>query len=331
MEKLNEKSKLNIGPVNLNSKVIAAPMAGITDTVLRQIIRMFSKDCLLMSEMLSSEALRMNTEKSILDHQKIEYPLSFQICGHKPELMAQSAEYLEPMATIIDINMGCPAPKIVRNFDGSRLMTDLNLASDIIRRVKNAVKIPVTVKCRLGWDQDSTNILEFAKMAEDSGADALIVHARTRSQMYSGQADWLAVKKVKEHIKIPVIANGDITSPESALECLNLTNCDGLAIGRGLLGDPGLIYRIEHYLNTGEILLKPDFNKNREIALIHCKKEIEYRGENHGIKFMRKFFGFYLKGIRGASKYRAELVKLDTFGEVLDLFDTIIEDLKKDK
>lgn len=317
------KSELVIGSVKLDSIAVLAPMAGITDTILRQIIRMFSKDCLLLSEMISSEALKMNPDKSIIDYNKIEYPLAFQISGHKPDLMAEAAKYIEDISTIIDINMGCPAPKIIKNTDGARLMTDLKLASRIISSVKSAVNIPVTVKCRLGWDFDSKNYIEFARIAEDSGADAIIVHGRTRSQMYSGTADWDAIGEVKSSLKIPVIGNGDINSPEKAIECLNKSRCNGIAIGRGILGNPSLIWRIEQYLKTGTIPPELTLEQTLDIAMLHCKKEAEYREEIYGIKFMRKFFPWYIKGIKGASRYREKLVRFTSLSEIENLFDEI--------
>lgn len=327
MQQELDKTQLIIGDVKLNSNVILAPMAGITDCVLRQIVRMFSKDCLLTSEMLSSEALLMNPDKSIIYHDKIEHPLSFQLSGHKPEIMARSAKVLEEISTVIDINMGCPAPKIVKNNDGVMLMTDLKLASEIISSVKKAVNIPVTVKFRLGWDYNSRNYVEFAKMAEESGADALCIHGRTRPQMYSGTADWQSISEAKEAVKIPVIANGDITSPEKAKACLEITKCDGIAIGRGILGDPGLIYRIEEYIKNGNLIPAPSIHERLELALLHCKMESKLRGEIYGIKFMRKFFAWYIKEIKNATKYRYDLVRISTITEVEELFSKIRENI----
>lgn len=322
-EKQASTAQLTIGSVKLNSICMIAPMAGITDTVFRQLVRMFSKDCLLASEMLSSEALKMSGKQNILDYSEIEYPLAFQISGHKPELMAESAAKLQDIATIIDINMGCPAPKIVRNNDGAKLMTDLKLASQIICSIKKIVNIPVTVKCRLGWDCNSKNYLEFAQMCEESGADAIIVHGRTKSQMYSGIADWEAIGEVKNAVKIPVIANGDIDSPEKARKCLEISKCDGIAIARGALGDPGLIYRIEKYLETGVILPEPVISERLDLALTHCKRECEYKGEVQGVRFMRKFFSWYIKDIRDASKYRHSMVRANTLAEVEELIGSI--------
>ena len=322
-----EQAKLQIGSLKLKSNIVVAPMAGITDTVLRQIIRMYSSDCLLITEMLSSEALKFNREQKILTHDRIEYPLSFQISGHKPELMADGAKMLEPYASVIDINMGCPAPKIIKNFDGAKLMTDLKLASEIIKSVRKVVSIPITVKCRLGWDFNSKNYIEFAKMTEDCGADAIIVHGRTKSQMYSGKADWNAIGEVKEAISIPVIGNGDIDSPEKAKECLELSGCDGVAIGRAIMGDPGIIGRTEHYLATGELLSKPSVEKLLEIALLQCMKEIEFQNsELYGIKFMRKFFSSYVRQVRNATVYRAALVKAEKLSTIEEIFKQIISE-----
>jgi len=319
---------LTIGGLKLKSKVVAAPMAGITDTVLRQMIRMFSKDCLLMSEMLSSEALKFNKEQKILLRDKIESPLSFQISGHKPELMAEGAKKLEPFASIIDINMGCPAPKIVKNGDGAKLMTDIQLASSIIKTVKNAVNIPVTVKCRLGWDFNSKNYIEFAKMVEDSGADAIIVHGRTKSQMYSGNANWEEIGEVKKAVNIPVIGNGDIDSPEKAGECLRISGCDGIAVGRAIMGNPCLIGRIEKFLLTGKPQQIPTLQEKLEMAVFHCKKEVEHmNNELNGIKFMRKFFAHYVTGVRNAAIYRAALVRCSKLSEVEAIFREIKENL----
>ncbi|MDD3151064.1 MAG: tRNA dihydrouridine synthase DusB [Candidatus Gastranaerophilales bacterium] len=315
---------LKIGNLKLNTNVMLAPMAGITDTVLRQIVRKYAKTALLATEMISSEALKISGKHSICDYEEAEKPLIFQISGHKPDLMAESAVKLEKKADIIDINMGCPVGKIVKNFDGSKLMTDLKLASSIIEAVKNSVKKPVSIKCRLGWDCNTKNYIEFAKMAEDAGADALIVHGRTRSQMYSGQADWQAIGEIKNIIKIPVIANGDIDSPQKAEQCLEITNCDGIAVGRAVLGNPFIINQIEHYLKTEEILAEQTLKEKLADALLHCQMEMNYKGKIQGIKFMRKFFVQYIKGIRGACHYREKLVKVDSLNELKNIFDEII-------
>jgi len=321
--KQKNNKELVISNIKLASLATLAPMAGYTDTVYRGLIRLFDKDSLMTSEMVSSEALRMNSDKTIIDHNNTEYPLAFQISGHKPELMAEAAKTLENISTIIDINMGCPAPKIVSNNDGAKLMTDMLLASQIISSVKNAVNIPVTVKFRLGWDKNSKNCIEFAEMAEESGADAICIHGRTRSQMYSGESDWEAIGKAKESVRIPVITNGDITTPEKAKSCLDLTKCDGVAVGRGILADPSLTYRINEYLKTGIIPPELDIKKRLEIMLLHCKSEAEYRGEIYGVKFFRKFIGWYIKGINDAAKHRYNLVRITQLAEMQDYISNI--------
>lgn len=322
-ENKTTKNELKIGNVKLNSVATLAPMAGYTDTVFRSILRLFDKNSLLTSEMVSSEALKMSKDRTIIDFDKSEYPLAFQLSGHKPDIMAEGARMIENISTIIDINMGCPASKIVSNTDGAKLMTDIQLASEIIESVKKSVSIPVTVKFRLGWDSHTKNYVEFAKMAENSGADAICIHGRTRSQMYSGKSDWEAIRLAKESVSIPVLANGDITTPEMAKECLDTSNCDGIAIGRGILSDPSLLYRINEYLNTGIVIPELDTKKRLEIMLMHCKQEAAYRGEKNGVKFFRKFIGWYIKGIKGASKHRYNMVRFEQVGEIEDYISNI--------
>ncbi len=319
-----KENALNIGSLGLKSKTILAPMAGITDTVLRQLVRKFNPNCLLVTEMLSSEAILMNKqEQNVLKFTEKEYPLSFQVSGHKPDIMSEAVKRIEDKATLIDINMGCPAPKIVKNGDGSKLMTDVRLASSIITAVKNSVKKPVTVKCRLGWDVPSKNHVEFAKMVEDSGADAIIVHGRTRTQMYSGVADWHAIAEVKKAVSIPVIGNGDIDSVESTIECLKISNCDGVAIARGALGDPALFSRIDHYFETGEILPMPSISEKISLLKEHYAMEVAFRGEINGLRYMRKFYAWYIKKVRNAAKYRFDLVRCDNFADVERILDEI--------
>jgi len=315
--------KIKVGSIELNSNIILAPMAGITDTAFRQIIREYSPDCLLVTEMLSSEALMWNKEQSITYCEEFEKPIAFQIVGHKPELMAKAAQKIQKNATIIDINMGCPVNKIVKSQDGSGLMKNPSLAYDIVQAVVESTEKPVSVKFRLGWDCNSKNYIKFGEYMQDAGASMITMHARTRTQMYSGKADWNAIKELKEDLDIPVFANGDIISVESAIECYNLTKCDGLMIGRGAIGNPTLIPRIEHYFKTGEILPNPTLKENIEILKEHIAKEIHYRTEYNAMKFMRKFYSHYIKGVKNAAALRDVLVREEDINKVISILDGI--------
>ena len=316
---------LQIGSVKLKSRAALAPMAGITDVVLRQIVRKFSKNCLLKTEMISSEALMQKKSGEILEYRENETPLAFQISGHKPLLMAKAAKMLENRADIIDINMGCPVNKVVKGGDGSALMKNPQLASDIVKAVEDAVNIPVTVKFRLGYTADTKNFLEFAKLMQDSGADAMTIHCRTRSQMYGGKADWGALSDIKKEISVPVFANGDITTPELAKECLEISKVDGVAIARGVIGNPDLIYRIEHFLETGEIAENIDIKRKISLLKEHLDQEIKLRGELAGIRFTRKFYPFYIKGVHGAPALRHALVTEDCYDKIINILDSINE------
>ena len=317
--------EIKIGSLELKSRVALAPMAGITDTAFRQIIREYSPDCLLVTEMLSSEALMWNKEQSIAFCEEFEKPIAYQIVGHKPELMAKAAKKIQKNAAIIDINMGCPVNKIVKSQDGSGLMKNPSLAYDIVQAVKEAVEKPVSVKFRLGWDANSKNYIMFGEYMQDAGASMVTMHARTRTQMYSGKADWNAIKELKKAIDIPVYANGDINSVEKAIECLETTNCDGLMIGRGVLGNPDLIYRIEHWFKTGEVLPEPTLAEKISILKRHIEKEIHYRGEYPAMKFMRKFHSHYIKGVKNAAALRDILVREEDINNVIKILDGVAQ------
>ena len=260
---------------------------------------------------------------AILETNELEAPIAFQISGHKPEIMAKAAKILEPKATIIDINMGCPIHKIVKGHDGSALMNTPELAQDIVRAVKEAVKVPVTCKFRLGWSLESMNYLDFAVKMQEAGADAITVHARTRAQLYSGQADWEKLSLLKDEIDIPYFANGDIVDFESALRCLEITKADGLAIGRGAIGDVTLFSRIEHYLETGEIIPQPSLKERIEVLKKHLKLETTLRGELNGIKFIRKFYPYYIKAIKGAPELRGRIMTEENYQNILDILNQI--------
>jgi len=314
---------VKIGEFNLKSNIALAPMAGITDSAFRQIVRQYSPNCLLVTEMLSSEALMWNKEQEITFCEDFEHPIAYQIAGHKPDLMAKAAQKISPLADIIDINMGCPVNKIVKNSDGSGLMKNPSLAYDIVKAVVEATDKPVTVKFRLGWDCNTKNYIMFGEYMQDAGAKMITLHARTRTQMYSGKADWNAIKELKKAVDIPVFANGDINSVKNAIECKNITNCDGIMIGRGILGNPTLIKRIEHFFKTTEILPEPTLNENIEILKQHIEKEIFYRGELNAIRYMRKFYSHYIKGIKNAAVLRDKLVREENLDKIIQILDEL--------
>jgi len=322
-------NKIKIGNKELNSRLMLAPMAGITDTVLRSMVRQMDKECLLVTGMLSSEALVNNPHAKILESSGFESPLAFQLSGHKPHLMAKAAKILEERADFIDINMGCPVKKVVCGGDGSALMKTPEIASDIVKAIKDTIAKPVTVKFRLGWTKDTKNFVEFGQLMQESGADAITIHARTRSQMYADKADWAEIAKLVKEVDIPVYANGDIVSIETAIECLNLSNADGLAIGRGALGNPFLFKQIEHYFATGEILPPQTLEEKVQTLKAHLDWEIEHRGEENGIKFFRKFYPYYIRCVRGGGAYRGKLVTEDNYQSIIKTLDEIVKNEQK--
>lgn len=319
---------IKIGDVEIKSIVSSAPLAGISDFILRKLLREYSSTCLLTTEMLSSEALVQKPDANISYTDNKEEPIAFQIEGHKPELMARSAKILEHKASIIDINMGCPINKIVKGQDGCSLMRNPSLAKDIVIAVKESVSIPVTCKFRLGWSQDDKNFIEFAQLMQESGACAVTVHGRTRSQMYGGNADWEEIAKLKGEIDVPFFANGDIISPETAKKCLETSKADGIAIGRAVMGDLSLIYRTEKYLNEGILLPEPDLKEKISMLKRHLDEEIAFRGELNGIKFFRKFYPCYIRNIRGGGEYRHKLVTELNYNNIISILDEILNDEK---
>lgn len=307
----------------IQSKVSLAPMAGITDYVLRSLVRKYSKNCLLTTEMISSEFLAQVKGGDIVKREANHSPISYQISGHKPHLMKAAAEYLTPMADMIDINMGCPVNKVVKGQDGCALMRTPELAADLVKAVKDGTNKPVSVKFRLGYTFDELNFVEFGQKMQDAGASFITIHGRTRSQLYSGNADWKSIRKLKENIDIPVFANGDIISIETAEECLEQSKADGVAIGRGVLGDPTLLYRIEHYLHTGEKLPVPPLEEKIKMLKWHLDEEIKLRGEKVGIKFFRKFYPYYIAGIKNAAKIRSILVVEENYENILKTLELV--------
>ena len=308
------------------AKVSLAPLAGITDYVLRELVRENAPSALITTEMISSEALNQVNDPVIIKRSDKQSPIAYQISGHKPDLMAKAAQILEPLADIIDINMGCPVNKVVKGNDGSALMKTPELAADIVKAVKEAVNRPVSVKFRLGYTADSMNYVEFGQKMQEAGAESITLHARTRAQMYGGSADWSKIRNLVNNVDIPVFANGDVTTVEKAGECLNISNAAGVAVGRGALGDITLIGRIEHFFKTGERLPAPSIEEKIAALKKHLYSEIELRGENTGMKFFRKFYPYYISGIKNAAKLRSVLVTTESIKEVESVLNYILKD-----
>lgn len=308
----------------IQGKVSLAPMAGITDYVLRSLVRKYSKNALLTTEMISSEFLAQVKGGDITKRNTDHSPISYQISGHKPHLMRAAAEYLTPFADMIDINMGCPVNKVVKGQDGCSLMRNPSLAADLVKAVKDGTDKPVSVKFRLGYTLDELNFVEFGEQMQEAGAEFITIHGRTRSQMYSGVADWKSIRKLKENVDIPVFANGDILTVDDAIRCIEESGADGVAVGRASMGDPTLIGRIEHFFATGEKLPEPTLDEKIEILKEHLNQEIALRGENVGIKFFRKFYPCYIAGIKNAAKVRSVLVREENYETIMNLLDSVL-------
>jgi len=303
---------MKIGNVELNNNVFLAPMAGVTDAPFRLLCK--EQGCgLVYTEMVSAKGLHYNSEKSfnIAKINDEERPAAVQIFGSDPALMAEIAKKLEEYEPdIIDINMGCPTPKITKNGEGSALMLSPVLVGQIVEAVSKAVSRPVTVKIRKGWDDEHVNAVEIAKIAQESGAAAVAVHGRTRQQFYSGTADWNIIKQVKDTLGIPVIGNGDITSPEKAKEMLDQTGCDAVMIGRGAQGNPWIFNRITTYLRMGELKSEPSPQEKIETLLRHMDMLVELKGERTGVLEMRKHIAWYIKGMNNSSSVKEQVFKI---------------------
>lgn len=319
---------LQIGSVRVDGRFIMAPMAGVTDRAFRQICR----DCgaaLTVSEMISTRALLFQDKKTrqLLQLAPNEKPGWIQIFGHEPESMAEGAvKALEISgAELLDINMGCPAPKIVRGGDGSALMRDPKQASSVIRAVVDAVSVPVTVKFRKGWDEESVNYLDFARMVQDSGASAVTLHGRTRTQMYAGRADWDAIAQVKQALSIPVIANGDVSSPEDARRILAYTGADGVMIGRGALGNPWLFAQCQAMDDGKESPQSPELAERLSTARVQIELAREYKGERIAMLEARKHLAWYVKGVRGTKKLKAKISALTSLDQLEELLEQVAQ------
>ena len=317
--------KLKIGNVELENNLILAPMAGITDLAFRIICKEF-EPAMVCTEMVSSKAIFYGDEKTkmLLNTESEKRPISMQIFGSDVETMGYATKEISKIADIIDINMGCPAPKVVKNGDGSKLLLDLEKAKDIIETVVKNSSVPVTVKFRKGWSNENIVACELAKIAEEAGASAITIHGRTRAEFYSGKVDLDIIKKVKESVSIPVIGNGDVINEESALKMFEYTGVDGIMIGRGAMGNPWIFKNIKHYLETGEKLEQPTQKEKLEIMIKHIDLAVKEKGENIAIKEMRKHLGCYIKNIKDASRIREKINKIETRDELVETLELFL-------
>ena len=304
--------KLKIGNVELENNILLAPMAGITDLAFRKVCK--ENNCgLVETEMVSAKAVYYNDEKTMkmLNMEGEKRPVSIQIFGNDPEVMMAATKILDGKSELLDINMGCPAPKVVKNGDGSKLLLDLDLVEKIVKSVVSVSKVPVTVKMRTGWDENTIVAEEAAKIIEKSGASAITIHGRTRSEFYSGKANLDLIKRVKEAVNIPVIGNGDVIDGISAKEMFEKTGVDGIMIGRGTLGNPWIFKHMIHYLETGENL--PSESNEEKLATIikHFNLLLEEKGEYTAVREIRKHAAWYVKNMKDASKFKCEVNKIE--------------------
>lgn len=314
--------QLQIGNVTLKNNLILAPMAGVTDLPFRLLCKEQGAGLLCM-EMVSAKAIlykNKNTEE-LLTIDPRENPVSLQLFGSDPDIISEIAKQMEDRPfDILDINMGCPVPKVVNNGDGSALMKNPKLAGEIIEKTVRAIQKPVTVKIRKGFDEDHVNAVEMAHIAEESGAAAVAVHGRTREQFYSGKADWDIIRQVKERVSIPVIGNGDLLTAEDVIAMEKQTGCDGFMIARGAEGNPWIFRQILHYFETGEQLPKPDFSEMTEMLLRHAKMQLEFKGEYTGIREIRKHAAWYTAGYKNSSRLRGRINEVENYGQLEALF-----------
>lgn len=320
--------QLKIGNVTLENRYILGPMAGVTDLPFRLLCKEQGAGLLCM-EMVSAKAILYNNKntETLLEIHPDEQPVSLQFFGSDPKIMSEMAKRVEERPfDIMDINMGCPVPKVVKNGEGSALMKNPKLVHEIVSAMVKAINKPVTVKIRKGFDDTCINAVEIAKIIEDAGAAAVVVHGRTREQYYSGTADWEIIRQVKEAVSIPVIGNGDVTSPQKAEELVKQTGCDGIMIARGAQGNPWIFSEMIAYEQTGQLPDRPARREVREMMLRHARLQLQYKGEYLGIREMRKHVAWYTKGLQGSAKLREEINRVESYAELEELLERRLSD-----
>ena len=313
--------RLTIGNVVLDNPYVLAPMAGVTDLPFRLLCREQGVGLLCM-EMVSAKAIQYNNKntKALLEIHPEEPPVSLQLFGSEPDVISEIAKQIEELPfSILDINMGCPVPKIVKKGEGSALKKNPKLVHEIVSKTVKAIQKPVTVKIRKGFDDTCINAVEIAKIIEDAGAAAVAVHGRTREQYYSGKADWDIIRQVKEAVSIPVIGNGDVVSGESAIAMMNQTGCDGVMIGRGAQGNPWIFSELVEYEKTGKIPERPSMEEIKKMILRHAQLQLQYKGEYLGIREMRKHVSWYTSGLPNSARLRAEINAVESYEQLESL------------